>query len=152
MENTSKRAIFAYKRLTLHKYRSNPLWQLIIQKKKGPCHIYLTWKTKTTPLPAVGSFTMASYGFTNVGREHSGRSSLKTNAVHARPPQQEMHCPSLLPAVDSITPTTQERAEITLVSGHRKQKPPSQPSRLKALFFVYQPPFSWKIPTLQGQK
>ena len=67
-----------------------------------------------------------------------------------------MNCPRHWPAVDSITSTPQLRAKKTVATGHRKQKPPSQPSDVKAFFLLSQPPdtkdFSWRIQRPQAQK
>ena len=60
MENRSTGAIVPCNRLTVQKYRSNPLWQLITHKKKGPSHIYLTRKKRPAQLIAVRSLAMAS--------------------------------------------------------------------------------------------
>ena len=91
-----------------------------------------------------------------MGHEHSSRLSRKTKKVHAHPSQQEMNRPRHWPAVDSITPTTHWRAKNTVVTGHRKQKPPSQPTHFKAFSFLYQPPdtkdFCWKVQRSQTQK
>ena len=101
-------------RLTLHKYRSDPLWRLITQKKKGQCHMF---KKKNDRLTAC---CRKFYdGVTNMLHKFGPRALWppinENKNVIAHPPQQEMNCPRHSPAVDSIIPTTYLRARNTVI-------------------------------------